>query len=111
MLLIAGFKTKIVASFLALFVLTVTLIFHAQHVFSDSMQLTVMLKNISIFGGLLIIIAFKNEEDISLSTKKAVAAETKKRNVVERKSKMNTRWIKMVSIIIIFANSIRNIIK
>tara|TARA_Y100000996_G_C22211823_1_gene515749 strand:+ start:65 stop:457 length:393 start_codon:yes stop_codon:yes gene_type:complete len=59
LLLIAGFKTKIVASFLALFVLTVTLIFHAQHVFSDSMQLTVMLKNISIFGGLLIIIANK----------------------------------------------------
>ena len=59
LLLIAGFKTKIVASFLALFVLTVTLIFHAHHVFSDSMQLTVMLKNISIFGGLLIIIANK----------------------------------------------------
>ena len=59
LLLIAGFKTKIVASFLALFVLTVTFIFHAHHVFSDSMQLTVMLKNISIFGGLLIIIANK----------------------------------------------------
>ena len=59
LLLIAGFKTKIVESFLALFVLTVTLIFHAHHVFSDSMQLTVMLKNISIFGGLLIIIANK----------------------------------------------------
>ena len=59
LLLIAGYKTRIVASILALFVLTVTLIFHAHHVFSDSMQLTVMLKNISIFGGLLIIIANK----------------------------------------------------
>ena len=59
LLLIAGYKTKIMASALALFVLSVTLIFHAHHVFSDSMQLTVMLKNISIFGGLLIIIANK----------------------------------------------------
>ncbi len=59
LLLIAGYKTKFVASLLALFVLTVTLIFHAHHIFSDSMQLTTALKNISIFGGLLIIIVNK----------------------------------------------------
>ena len=57
LLLIVGYKTKIVASILALFVLTVTVIFHAQHIFMDGMQLTGFLKNISIIGGLLIIIA------------------------------------------------------
>ncbi len=57
--LIAGYKTRIVASLLALFVLTVTAVFHAHHIFTDSMQLTVFLKNISILGGLLIIIANK----------------------------------------------------
>ena len=58
-LLIAGYKTKIVASLLALFVLAVTLIFHTHHIFTDSSQLTIVLKNLSIFGGLLIIIANK----------------------------------------------------
>ena len=57
LLLIVGYKTKIVASILALFVLTVTVIFHAHHIFIDGMQLTGFLKNISIIGGLLIIIA------------------------------------------------------
>ena len=47
------------ASMLALFVLTVTLIFHAHHVFSDGMQLTALLKNFAIIGGLLIIISNK----------------------------------------------------
>ncbi len=55
LLLIAGYKTKIVASLLALFVLTVTLIFHT----GVGHHLTVALKNISIIGGLLIIIANK----------------------------------------------------
>ena len=59
LLLIAGYKTKIMASALALFVLSVTLIFHAQHVFSDGLQLTTLLKNFSIIGGLLIIISNK----------------------------------------------------
>ena len=59
LLLIAGYKTKIMASALALFVLSVTLIFHAQHVFSDGLQLTALLKNFSIIGGLLIIISNK----------------------------------------------------
>ena len=59
LLLIAGYKTRAVASLLALFVLTVTLIFHTHHILGDSMQLTIFLKNISIIGGLLIIIANK----------------------------------------------------
>ena len=57
--LIAGFKTKIAASMLALFVLTVTLIFHAHHIFSDAMQFTALLKNFAIIGGLLVIISNK----------------------------------------------------
>jgi putative oxidoreductase len=59
LLLIAGYKTKIMASILALFVLAVTLIFHAHHIFSDGMQLTSLLKNFAIIGGLLIIISNK----------------------------------------------------
>tara|TARA_Y100000590_G_C15193611_1_gene815930 strand:- start:25 stop:414 length:390 start_codon:yes stop_codon:yes gene_type:complete len=59
LLLIAGYKTKAVASLLALFVFTVTLIFHVHHMMSDTMQLLAVLKNISIIGGLLIIIANK----------------------------------------------------
>tara|TARA_Y100000590_G_scaffold406672_1_gene496225 strand:+ start:117 stop:509 length:393 start_codon:yes stop_codon:yes gene_type:complete len=57
--LIAGYKTKIVASFLALFVLTVTLIFHSHHIFVEGVELTIFLKNFAIFGGLLVIIANK----------------------------------------------------
>ena len=57
--LIAGYHTKIVASLLALFVLTVTFIFHGHNIFADSLQLTIFLKNLAIFGGLLVIIASK----------------------------------------------------
>ena len=59
MLLIAGYKTKIMASLLAIFVLTVSLIFHTHHILDDGIQLTIFLKNVSIIGGLLIIIANK----------------------------------------------------
>jgi len=59
LLLIVGYKTRIVASLLALFVLTVTLIFHTHHILEDGMQLVIFLKNISIIGGLLIVIANK----------------------------------------------------
>ena len=59
LLLIAGYKTKIVASILALFVFAVTLIFHSHHIVADSMQLTIFLKNFAIIGGLLIIISNK----------------------------------------------------
>tara|TARA_B100002052_G_scaffold261346_1_gene255155 strand:- start:336 stop:725 length:390 start_codon:yes stop_codon:yes gene_type:complete len=59
LLLIVGYKTRIVASLLALFVLTVSLIFHTHHILEDGMQLVILLKNISIIGGLLIVIANK----------------------------------------------------
>ncbi len=55
LILIAGFKTRIVASILFLFVLTVTLIFHTD--FSNNMQIISFLKNTAIMGGLLIIIS------------------------------------------------------
>ena len=61
LLLIAGYKTRIVASLLALFVLTVTIIFHAHHIFADTMQVTAVLKNIAIIGGLLVIISNKSQ--------------------------------------------------
>ena len=73
LLLIIGYKTKISASLLALFVLTVTLIFHTHHIFDDGMQLTIFLKNLAIFGGLLVIIANKPQIfsiDYYLETKK-----------------------------------------
>ena len=59
LLLIAGYKTRIAASLLAVFVLTVTLIFHSHHIIDDSMQLTIFLKNLAIIGGLLLIISNK----------------------------------------------------
>ena len=59
LLLIAGYKTRIAASLLAVFVLTVTLIFHSHHIVDDSMQLTIFLKNLAIIGGLLLIITNK----------------------------------------------------
>ena len=59
LVLIAGYKTRIAASLLALFVLTVTLIFHSHHIIDDSMQLTIFLKNLAIIGGLLLIISNK----------------------------------------------------
>ena len=59
LILIAGYKTKIVASLLALFVFAVTLIFHTHHIMGDGMQLTIFLKNIAIIGGLLVIISNK----------------------------------------------------
>ena len=59
LILIAGYKTKIMASLLALFVISVTLIFHIPLIFSDNMQLLATLKNISILGGLLVVISNK----------------------------------------------------
>ena len=59
LLLIVGYKTRIAASLLTVFVLTVTLIFHSHHIITDSMQLTIFLKNLAIIGGLLIIISNK----------------------------------------------------
>ena len=59
--LIAGYKTRITASLLAVFVLTVTLIFHSHHIIDDGMQLTIFLKNLAIIGGLLLIISNKSQ--------------------------------------------------
>ena len=59
LLLIVGYKTRIAASLLDVFVLTVTLIFHSHHIIDDGMQLTIFLKNLAIIGGLLLIISNK----------------------------------------------------
>ena len=59
--LIVGYKTRIAASLLAVFVLTVTLIFHSHHIINDGMQLTIFLKNLAIIGGLLLIISNKSQ--------------------------------------------------
>ena len=57
LILIAGFITRFFASFLFLFVLSVTVIFHTD--FSNNMQMISFLKNLAIMGGLLIIISNK----------------------------------------------------
>ena len=59
LLLIVGYKTRIVALILAFFVLVVTLIFHTHHVMVDGSQLTTVLKNIAIMGGLMVVVANK----------------------------------------------------
>ena len=74
LLLIVGYKTKIVSSILALFVLAVTFIFHSHHIFADGMQFTTVLKNIAIIGGLLIVISNKPQVctvDYYLESKKS----------------------------------------
>ena len=52
-LLIVGYKTKISASIMALFTLTVAIIFHTN--FENQMELIIFLKDIAIAGGFLII--------------------------------------------------------
>ena len=54
-LLIIGYKTKISASIMALFTLTVAIIFHTD--FQNQMELIMFLKDIAIAGGFLIIAA------------------------------------------------------
>ena len=71
LLLVIGYKTRIMSSLLFLFVLTVTVIFHTD--FGNSMQLISFLKNTSIMGGLLIIISNKPQKfsiDYYLESKK-----------------------------------------
>ena len=71
LLLVIGYKTRIVSSLLFLFVLIVTVIFHTD--FGNSMQLISFLKNTSIMGGLLIIISNKPQKfsiDYYLGSKK-----------------------------------------
>ena len=54
-LLIVGYKTRFSASIMALFTLTVALIFHTN--FENQMELIIFLKDIAIAGGFLIIAA------------------------------------------------------
>ena len=55
LLLIIGYKTKFSASIMALFTLTVAIIFHTN--FNNEMELIIFLKDIAIAGGFLIIAA------------------------------------------------------
>ena len=54
-LLIIGYKTRISALIMALFTLTVAIIFHTD--FQNQMELIMFLKDIAIAGGFLIIVA------------------------------------------------------
>ena len=54
-LLIIGYKTRFSASIMALFTLTVALIFHTN--FDNQMEFIIFLKDIAIAGGFLIIAA------------------------------------------------------
>ena len=54
-LLIVGYKTKISASIMALFTLTVAIIFHSD--FQNHLELIAFLKNVAIAGGFLLIVA------------------------------------------------------
>ena len=56
--IIIGFKTRLCASIMVIFTISVTLIFHMD--FNNQIQLITFLKNISIAGGLLIIVANEN---------------------------------------------------
>jgi putative oxidoreductase len=56
LLLIVGYKTKFSALVMALFTLTVAIIFHTN--FSEGMQMISFLKNLSIVGGFMIIIVY-----------------------------------------------------
>jgi len=56
-LLIIGYKTRISALIMALFTLTVAIIFHTD--FQNQMELIIFLKDIAIAGGFLIIAANK----------------------------------------------------
>ena len=57
-LIIIGFKTRFCASVMAIFTIAVSLIFHVD--FNNQMQLVAFLKNISIAGGFLIVVANDN---------------------------------------------------
>ena len=56
-LLIIGFKTRIAASAMCIFTLSVSIIFHFD--FSDHFQILSFLKNLSITGGFLIIASYE----------------------------------------------------
>ena len=56
LLLIIGYRTKWVASVLALFTFAVAIIFHTN--FSDEMEIIYFLKDLAIAGGFMIIVAY-----------------------------------------------------
>ena len=56
-LLIIGFKTRIVAAAMFIFTLLVSIIFHSD--FTNNMQIMAFLKNLSISGGFLIIASYE----------------------------------------------------
>tara|TARA_Y100000590_G_C14909641_1_gene709628 strand:+ start:104 stop:487 length:384 start_codon:yes stop_codon:yes gene_type:complete len=56
LLLIVGYKTKWVASILALFTFAVAIIFHTD--FSEGMQMMFFLKDMAIAGGFMIVVAY-----------------------------------------------------
>ena len=56
LLLIVGYKTKLSALIMALFTLTVAIIFHTN--FSEEIQVIFFLKDIAIAGGFMIIIVY-----------------------------------------------------
>jgi len=56
LLLIVGYKTKLSALIMALFTLTVAIIFHTD--FSEGMQITFFLKDLAIAGGFTIIFVY-----------------------------------------------------
>jgi len=56
LLLIVGYKTKLSALIMALFTLTVAIIFHTD--FSEGMQITFFLKDLAIAGGFMIIFVY-----------------------------------------------------
>jgi putative oxidoreductase len=56
LLLVAGFRTRVVATALALFSITTAVSFHSN--FADQNQMIHFLKNVMIAGGLLQIVAF-----------------------------------------------------
>lgn len=53
--LLAGFKAKIAAAGLAVFTVAAAVLFHSN--FADQMQMIMFLKNITIVGGLLLVVA------------------------------------------------------
>ena len=56
LLLIVGYRTKWVASVMALFTFTVAIIFHTD--FSEGMQMVFFLKDLAIAGGFMIILVY-----------------------------------------------------
>ena len=56
LLLILGYQTKIAALVMAIFTITVAIIFHTN--FSEGMQITFFLKDLAIAGGFMIIFVY-----------------------------------------------------